>query len=145
MRVSSAGFFFFFFLSPSTWHYYFWPILRLSDKGFGSMTDDAVRDAAILCLHAVEVRHTAPPVDSIHLSSVLVSSLFNVWAAYVSSSDRVSTLRPLRPCLKSQTAQAVSQVLDHVLTSNYALRLCDQLCDSWRNEMYIEREAHPVF
>ncbi len=105
----------------------------------------AVRNAVILCLHAVEVRHTAPSVNSMHLSSVLVSSLFNVLAVYVSSSDRVSTLRPLRPCLKSQTAQAVSPVSDHVLTSNYALRLYDWLCDSWRNEMYIERAAHPVF
>ncbi len=72
----------------------------------------SVRNAAILCLHAVEVRNTAPSVDSIHLGSVLVSSLFNVLAVYVSSSDRVSTLRPLRPCLKSQTAQALSQVSD---------------------------------
>ena len=39
----------------------------------------------------------------------------------------------------------MSQVSDHVLTSNYALRLYYQVFNSGRNEMYIEKEAHLVF
>ncbi len=116
----------------------------------------SVRSAVILCLNTVEVRHTAPSVDWMHLSPVFVSSTsrliftqclscFMSWAQIVSQpsdcSGLVSSLRPLRPCLKSQTAKAVSQVSDHVLTSNHARWLCDQLYDSPRNDVYRESSA----
>ena len=40
----------------------------------------SVGSAVILCLNTVEVRHTAPSIDSMHFSSVFVSSLFNLLA-----------------------------------------------------------------
>ncbi len=67
-----------------------------------------VRNAAILCLHAVEVRHTAPSVDSIHLSSVLVSST----PCLIFIQCLICLCLELRSCFSPQTAQALSQVSD---------------------------------
>ncbi len=67
-----------------------------------------VRNAVILCLHAVEVRHTAPSVDSMHLSSFLVSSTPRLIFIQCFSCLWLE----LRSCFSPQTAQALSQVSD---------------------------------
>lgn len=76
-----------------------------------------IKNATILCLHAVEVRNTIPAVDLIYPSSVFNLSppcpiLLQCLSCLCLKLRSSFNLRPLRSCLKSQTNQAFSQVLD---------------------------------
>ena len=90
-----------------------------------------VGSAAMLCRLTAEVRHTAPSVEAMHPSFV---------RSRICSASHIFLVSRFRPLFNSQVMsrrQATSR--------NQSCRTRVEIGDSWSNEMYMERAAHPVF